>query len=282
MRNEEDILEISNINTFDILFEDEYYIAIYKPAKLLVHRSSIDRHETQFVLQILRDQIGQYIYPIHRLDKPTSGVLLFAKSSDAAHLCQQLIQQQAITKEYLAIVRGHPTSCFISHSVKAQKDKYHQKELLPDSIKKAETTLQLLATTEIDNRIDARYPCSRYALVALQPHTGRRHQLRYHMKHIASPIIGDPKYGKAPHNRYFAAQLNYNRLYLTASLLMFIHPFTQNKITIKGQADHHFQQAATLCGFNSVLNHYFEHDQPVIRPKDASLIHHKHNKIQAS
>ena len=96
--------------TLDIIHQDEYLIAIQKPAGLLVHKSPIDRHEKRYAMKILRNQIGQWVYPVHRLDKPTSGLLLFALDKDTAKHVSLQFEQHAITKEYLAIVRGHTDS----------------------------------------------------------------------------------------------------------------------------------------------------------------------------
>jgi tRNA pseudouridine65 synthase len=92
--------------TLDVIYRDEYLIAVHKPSGLLVHRSEIDRHETRFALQIVRDQIGQYVHPVHRLDKPTSGILLMALQKETAqHLMRQFAEQR-IHKQYQALVRG--------------------------------------------------------------------------------------------------------------------------------------------------------------------------------
>jgi len=231
-----------------IIYEDEHLICVYKPAKLLVHRSPIDRHETRFLVQLLRDQIGQTVFPIHRLDKPTAGLLLLGKSSQAASLIQAQIQAQTIEKEYLAIVRGTPVqSLFIDHPVKAHKDKYSQKK---DDPKPAQTSLSCLSTTRFPIQVDPRYTEARYALVKLSPHTGRRHQLRYHMKHIAHPIIGDSKYGKSLHNRFFETRLEQRRLYLCANALSFIHPFEQQPVKLKVQPDEEFMRAIDFCQFD--------------------------------
>lgn len=257
MRNLDDIKELSDLDTLTVLFEDNDYVAIYKPAKLLVHRSPIDRHENKFALQILRQQLGCHLYPVHRLDKPTSGVILFAKHSKAAAQFQALLQTNNVHKEYLAIVRGQPKAQLIDHPVKAQFDKYLGKT---QPARQAKTALAQLATVEIDNQIDPRYPSSRYSLIALQPLTGRRHQLRYHSKHIASPIIGDAKYGKSIHNRYFEQRLNYRRLYLSATVLKFIQPFNQQPITIQAMPDQSFINAGNLCQFDTAIDQYFCHN----------------------
>lgn len=226
----------------NIIYRDEHYIAINKPSGLLVHRSPIDRHETRFVVQMLRDQIGQHVYPVHRLDKPTSGVLIFGLSRDAAARLQPLFRNSQVEKTYLALVRGYtPEELFIDHPVKAVKDKKAIGRVT--DAKPAQTRLRTLACYEIDAGIE-KYPQSRYSLVQLQPLTGRRHQLRYHMKHISHPIIGDAKYGRGAHNRYFQQHFSCHRLLLAAVSLRFQHPFSGEHIHI---------QASPGTGFLNVL-----------------------------
>ena len=111
-----------------ILYRDENYIAIDKPSGLLVHRSFLDKHETQFAMQMLRDQIGQHVLPVHRLDRPTSGVLLFALSSEAARDMNQLFIDGQIEKRYLALVRGFLNeSIFLDKPLKEELDKIADK-----------------------------------------------------------------------------------------------------------------------------------------------------------
>lgn len=192
-----------------ILYRDDDLIAIDKPAGLLTHRSAIDRHEKTNAMHLLRDQIGAWVYPVHRLDKPTSGVLLFALSSQAAARYSEILAADTTVKRYLAVVRGHvAVEIEIDHPV-SDPDR-------PDApAREAQTRVQPLDQVTWPWPVD-RYPESRYSLVALQPKTGRRHQLRKHMKHIAHPIIGDVRYGKGPHNRLFRERLGVERLMLHA------------------------------------------------------------------
>lgn len=235
-----------------ILFQDDNYIAINKPPRLLVHRSPIDKTETRFAIQTLRNQIGQHVFPIHRLDKPTSGVLLFALNSDAAAKIQGQFKAHTIKKDYLAIVRGHtPSHLHIDHPVKPQKDKHLKKNT---EAKPAVTSLTTLATTELDAQID-KYKTSRYSLVNLSPLSGRRHQLRYHMKHISHPIIGDAKYGKSKHNHYFDDKLQCSRLLLAATKLGFIHPYTDKPIQISASPGQDFIDCIQQLGWN------YNHDE---------------------
>ncbi|PIE41538.1 MAG: hypothetical protein CSA49_02995 [Gammaproteobacteria bacterium] len=231
-----------------VVFEDEHYIAIHKPSGLLVHRSPIDKRETQFAMQLLRDQIGQQVFPAHRLDKPTSGILLFAKSLDALRAISTQFENNEVGKEYHALVRGFPPDeLTINHPVKTRKDKYDKKTL--QAPKAALTQLTTLATCTLNVKIE-RYDTSRYALVRLTPKTGRRHQLRYHMKHIAHPIIGDATYGKGIQNRYFQQHYNSHRLLLAATRLSFYHPYLHKNITLNEPVADDFKLLIRQLPFN--------------------------------
>ena len=225
--------------TLDVVYRDDHFIAVNKPSGLLVHRSMIDRHETRFALQIVRDQIGQYVYPVHRLDKPTSGVLILALSPDVARLMgEQFQSHDAIEKSYLALVRGiAPVNGIIDHPLKEQLDKISDKKARQDKAAQAAITeFRRLQSVEIPAQID-RYPTSRYSLIAAHPKTGRKHQIRRHMKHLAHPIIGDSKHGKGIHNRYFAEHLNADRLLLHCREVCFAHPVSGAQILIQAPLD---------------------------------------------
>lgn len=211
--------------TLNILYRDNSIVVIDKPAKLLVHRSEIDRHETRFAIQILRDQIGQKVWPAHRLDRGTSGVLLFGLSAEIASRLGRQFADGTVSKCYLAVVRGHPpVSGSIDHPLTRQRDDYEfQGEHSSQEAQAALTHYRRLATIELPVAVD-HYPSSRYALLELEPVTGRKHQLRRHLKHIAHPIIGDATYGKGRHNRYFAEMLGCDRLLLACTQLSFDHP----------------------------------------------------------
>jgi len=241
------------LDTLPILYQDDQFIAINKPSGLLVHRSEIDRHETQFAVQLLRDQIGQRVYPIHRLDKPTSGILLFALNTAMARAVADQFQQHTVVKTYLAVVRGHPPKeGVIDHPLTLRPDTPRERRKIQRAglqavAQEAITSYQTLATVEIPFAVD-KYPNSRYALVKLQPQTGRKHQLRRHMKHISHPIIGDPKFGKSKHNHFFADHYQCSRLLLAACQLVFVHPITGLPVTVTAPLTGCFRQL--LCHFN--------------------------------
>jgi tRNA pseudouridine65 synthase len=216
---------------------------------LLVHRSEIDRHETRFAIQILRDQIGQHVWPAHRLDRGTSGVLLFGLSKEIAGQLGRQFEAGTVKKDYLAVVRGHPpASGCIDYALTRQRDAYEfQGERSSQEAQAALTHFRKLAEIELPVAVD-RYPSSRYALLALEPVTGRRHQIRRHLKHIAHPIIGDATYGKGRHNRYFAEQLGCHRLLLACVGLGFDHPVDGQRLNAKAPVSGEF--AATLAHFD--------------------------------
>ncbi len=231
-----------------ILYRDEQIVIIDKPPGLLVHRSEIDRHETRFAIQILRDQIGRHVWPAHRLDRGTSGVLLFGLNKEIAGVLGRQFEAGTVEKKYLAIVRGHPPeSGSIDHALSRQRDAYEfQGERSSTEAQAALTHYRRLAEIELPVAVD-RYPSSRYALLSLEPVTGRRHQIRRHLKHLAHPIIGDATYGKGRHNRYFAEHLGCHRLLLACIGLSFNHPGDGRRMEIKAPVSGEF--AATLARF---------------------------------
>jgi tRNA pseudouridine65 synthase len=210
--------------TLPILHADDALVVVNKPSGLLVHRSPIDRHETRFAVQLLRNQLGRRVHPAHRLDKGTSGALVFALDRTIAGTLAAAFASQQVRKSYLAIVRGWPAeSGTIEHALEVVQDPYAPAG--DGAAKPARTDFRSLATVELPHRVD-RYPTARYALLELQPDTGRRHQLRRHLAHISHPIIGDSTYGKGRHNRLFTEQFGVNRLLLACVRLEFAHPVT--------------------------------------------------------
>lgn len=220
----------------DILYQDDQLVVINKPSGLLVHRSEIDRHETLAALQLLRDQLGQRVYPVHRLDKPTSGVLVFALSPEMASLMVDQWRQRAVEKRYLAVVRGYmPEFTHLDYAMSPPVDKYARNEK-PKPPQEAITDFRCLATVELDIEID-KYPQSRYSLVEATPYTGRKHQIRRHLKHLSHPIIGDARYGKGRHSRYFRDHFDAGRLLLHAWSLAFQHPLGGEELRFEAILD---------------------------------------------
>ncbi|HEY4083568.1 MAG TPA: pseudouridine synthase [Burkholderiaceae bacterium] len=207
-----------------ILYIDEHLVAIDKPAGLLVHRSALDAGEQRFALQMLRDQLGRQVWPAHRLDKGTSGVLLFALDASVASLLGTLFESARMSKQYLALVRGWPGADqgLIDHPLARDPELASAgQELLA-----ARTGWRVRQRLEWKLALDPRFETSRFALIEAAPESGRRHQIRRHLKHIAHPIVGDSTHGKGPLNRAVASFLGTQRLWLHAQSLAFTHPLT--------------------------------------------------------
>ncbi len=197
-----------------LLHLDADLAAIDKPAGLLVHRSTLDAHEAVNALDLLQAQLGERLWPLHRLDKGTSGVLLFARNAEAARYWGLAFQEGRIHKRYLALVRGWPPEAGeIDHPLARDPERPSAGQPLLDAC----TRYRRLACLEWPFTVDGRHPSSRYALVEAEPLTGRRHQIRRHFKHIAHPLVGDSTHGKGAHNRAVAAWLGVARLWLHAA-----------------------------------------------------------------
>ena len=202
-----------------------------KPAGWLVHRTPLDKGESRFVLQALRDQIGRPVWPAHRLDKGTSGVLVFALSAEVARSLGQAFESGAgLRKTYRAIVRGWPLDeLFIDHALKRMPDDMRSQR---EEVQSAQTRLRTLHRGELPIP-QGDFPTLRWADAELQPLTGRRHQLRRHAKHIAHPIIGDATHGKGPLNRAVAVHFGVQRLWLHAQALELRHPVQGKALEIQ-------------------------------------------------
>lgn len=233
-----------------ILFHDTDYIAIHKPAGLLVHRTNLDSQESQAAVQILRDQINTKVFPIHRLDRPTSGVLIFALSSMAASELSNQFAHQMVEKKYIALVRGHLKSEIdLDYALKEEHDKISDRLAGKDkSPQNARTLFRPLRHFEIATAVD-RYPTSRYSLIEAWPKTGRKHQIRRHLKHLNHPVIGDINHGNGKHNLFFRKKYNSHRLLLMCQEIQFTHPKTNQKITIGTDLCEDFQTVINFMGY---------------------------------
>ena len=242
-------------NPLTVLFRDDYLLVVHKPAGLLVHRSPIDRHETEFALQYARAlNGGQHVYPVHRLDRPTSGILVFARDSDTARSLGLAMMAGEVAKTYIAMVRGWPPEHGeIDHPLREEpEDRRLKGEEQP--VRDALTYYRTLATTEIPVEIE-KYPSSRYAVVELNPKTGRKHQLRRHMKHINHPIIGDANHGRGRHNRYFAERFGEGRLMLAATMMAFRHPVSGEPLTVSAAPEASFLEVLSIFPGFDVYDH---------------------------
>lgn len=226
----------------EILFEDEHFIAINKPHNLFVHRTNLDRTQLDSATQRVRAQLDEAATPVHRLDRPTSGILVFARHTDAIRRMNALFSERLVHKEYIALVRGYvDQEGIIDYPLK------HKTKL---QIQQAITRWQLIEHGELSVSTPP-HPTSRFSLVTMYPQTGRWHQLRRHFSHLRHPIIGDTSHGDAHQNRIFRAQLPPPRLFLHASKLRFIHPFKPDMTcTIHCRVPTPFKDLVSLFGWS--------------------------------
>ncbi|QGY30345.1 tRNA pseudouridine(65) synthase TruC [Pantoea cypripedii] len=238
----------------EIIYQDEWLVAVNKPAGWLVHRSWLDRKEKVVVMQTVRDQIGQHVFTAHRLDRPTSGVLLMGLSSEVGRLLSQQFEQHQISKTYHAVLRGWLSeSGTLDYPLMEELDKIADKFATePREPQPALTDYQLLAHVEMPVAI-SRYATSRYSLVEMQPRTGRKHQLRRHMAHLRHPIIGDTTHGDLRQNRGAATHFGLDRLMLHASALSLNHPVTGEPLVIRAGLDAVWQQMFHQFGWQEQI-----------------------------
>jgi tRNA pseudouridine65 synthase len=220
----------------EILFRDESLIAINKPSGLLVHRSGLATDRVT-CMTLLRDLIGAWVYPVHRLDRGASGVLLFALDSEAAAAAAEAFARRTVRKEYLAIVRGWaPAHVEVDYPLDDDEEQGSARV-------EARTTLRSLACAEVPHAV-GRYATARYSLVQAEPHTGRRHQIRRHLAHLRHPIIGDAVHGDGRHNRFFRETYGMHRLLLHGCRLRLAHPRHGRELEITAPLP---EELATLC-----------------------------------
>jgi tRNA pseudouridine65 synthase len=174
-------------------------------------------------LQLLRDQIGRFVYPVHRLDRPTSGVLVFALDPESAARLAEQFAGATVRKQYLAVVRGHvPEAGRIEHALRGMET---------DAACDAVTEYRRIGITEWPVPVGP-HGAARYSLVDVAPLTGRMHQIRRHFKHIAHPLIGDTRYGDGAHNRLFRREFGTYRLLLHALRVTLAHPATGDPLAL--------------------------------------------------
>ena len=227
----------------EILYQDEHFVAINKPHGLLVHRSKIANDADEFAVQLLRDQLGHNVYPAHRIDRKTAGVLLFALSNEMNSLLQTQFMERKVKKKYLAFVRGHMEDAgTIDYPLKKERGTEQEAITHFTTLKRGELPFP-----------SGKFETSRYSLVELVPETGRMHQLRRHLAHVLHPIIGDRPHGCNKQNKLFLEKLGMNTMLLHATELSFNHPVSGIEITIKAPLFGEFERIIALKELN--LNH---------------------------
>lgn len=214
----------------EILFVDSHIVVVNKPTGLLVHRTRIAEEENEFLLQKVRDQLQLKLYPVHRLDRPTSGIVIFALTSEDANVFSKMIQSNEVEKEYMALVRGwFPDEVDLDHPVKNEKG----------NVKDAHTLFRNESHFELDIP-SGRYSTTRYSLIKCFPKSGRWHQLRQHLAHLRHYIINDRVHGDGKCNRFYSDYFGVRDMYLHATRISFIHPQTKEEMNIEASLPDHW------------------------------------------
>lgn len=226
----------------EIIYRDEFMVAINKPHGLLVHRSKIAVDATEFALQILRDQLGVHVTPVHRIDRKTAGVLLFSLQDTVNRAMNMLFSVGKVQKTYHAIVRGFtPETETVNYPLRKENGQMQE----------AITSYRTLEQSEIDVPL-GKHQTQRYSFVEVTPETGRMHQIRKHFDHLRHPIIGDRPHGCNKQNRLFKERWAITTMMLHASEVRFVHPITGAPITIKAEFQPEFTNCMAVLGFSKL------------------------------
>ncbi len=220
----------------EILYQDEHLVAINKPAGLLVHRTPMARDAKVFALQELRNQLGKHVYPAHRLDRKTSGVLLFSFSPEVDVLIKKQFENREPKKTYWAIVRGY-----------TPEEGIIEKPLAKDSGELQDALTRYKRFKQVQLKLPvSKYPTTRLSFLEVKPETGRMHQIRKHMAHIRHYIIGDKPHGDCKINKVFEEQLGLYNMLLHAKELSITHPVTKEMVKIEARIPEHFKKILNL------------------------------------
>ncbi|MGP1666444.1 MAG: pseudouridine synthase [Rhodanobacter sp.] len=214
----------------EILYQDDTLLAVNKPANLAVHRSKFVGPADEFLIDLLREQVGDNVYLAHRLDRATSGVLLVARSKETAAALGEQFMARTVQKQYLAVVRGwpDPSEGLIDYPLPGSRETGPRRE--------ARTAYQKLATIEVPIEL-GRYPQQRYALVLAKPESGRFRQIRKHLAHIHHPVIGDCQHGRGDHNRLYKQHFSCHRMLLHAWKIDLAHPLSGIPMQLEAPLD---------------------------------------------
>lgn len=223
----------------EIVFQDQYLVAVNKPHGLLVHPTALARDAKEFAMQLLRDRLDQHVYPVHRIDRKTGGLLLFALDKEVHSAVQRQFVERKVEKEYWAIVRGYTDDAGeIDYPLKREDGK----------VQEAFTTYETVGRAELPVAF-GKHDTIRYSLLRVVPETGRMHQIRKHLAHILHPIIGDRPYGCNKQNRLFKEKWEMTTMLLHASSLAITHPVSGNDLKLFAPVQSEFKRMAELMGF---------------------------------
>lgn len=212
----------------ELIYQDEYFIAVNKPSGFHVHPHENPQHRVsrdKICLYLARNMMKQHVYPVHRLDAGTSGVLVFALSSESASQLCKLFADRTAEKTYQAIVRG-----FVMDAGTIELP------LELDSsgdVVEAKTSYRRLGTLELPIPVGKKFPTARYSWVEVTPHTGRFHQIRRHFNRISHPLLGDGEHGDTRHNQFFRNHIGIEGLCLKAQRLEFLHPWSGENVSLE-------------------------------------------------
>lgn len=225
-----------------VVYCDDHLIAVAKPSGMFVHRTDEDRSDTQVVLQLVREQMGSFVYSIHRLDRGTSGLVLLGLTAEAASRMNKLFADREVSKTYMALVRGHcpktglmDTPLVSSRGRGKPSDHPHAQPQTAETRFTSEEYFELPIPSQ-------RYETTRSTLVQVNPLTGRFHQIRRHFNYESHPIIGDTSHGDSRQNTLYREHFGLDRLMLAAVQLRFVHPFTGESIRIECPPNESFSQ----------------------------------------
>lgn len=224
-----------------VLYRDDALLIVDKPAGLVVHRGWANDRIT--ALDLAREIAGRWVYPAHRLDRGTSGVLVFGLSPSAAHAAERAFADERVSKRYLALVRGMaPDAVTVDHPIAKEEGKPKLPSL---------TQVARLGHCDVEN--DATGVSRRYSWVEARPVTGRPHQVRRHLKHITHPILGDVRYGKSEHNHLFRRRFGLERLVLHAQALSLPHPTEARRVSVIAPLPRELVELLQAIGLSAML-----------------------------
>lgn len=233
-----------SLTTADVLFRDEALLVLNKPAGVPVHGSRMLEGRPETLLAMARDLTGRMVHAVHRLDRPVSGAIMLAFDRETLASMGSEFENRRVKKQYLAVARGWPReSGVIDHPLAPPRDERRT----GDGRRAAVTRFRRLGTAELSIPVPP-YQTARYSLLTLSPETGRRHQLRRHMKHLSHHLVGDTTYGKGEHNRVFREHLDCERLLLHSLSLTFRHPVSGRQLAISAPLDAPFSRIVAIFG----------------------------------
>ena len=228
----------------DILYQDDDLLVVNKPAGVPVHGSRMLEGRPETLLGMAREQTGHMVHAVHRLDRPVSGAILLTFNKEVLAGLSTAFENRQVDKRYLAVVRGwSPEQGIIDYPLRPPRDERKGSE----EAREAVTHYERFARAELPIEVPP-YPTARYSLLELVPATGRRHQLRRHMKHISHHLVGDTTYGRGEHNRLFREHFDCSRLLLHSRSLTFCHPRTKETLAVTAPLDNSFKRVVKIFG----------------------------------